>query len=117
MPDWVGHQYSDNGLPINDGRLTILDLEVLDRGLVQVQGVWAEDQRAVAITQDCLSLCVPEKGGFIHFQGYGDLRGEPKNRAKLPVFSYDGAVEYSALARFLAADMPWVAGNRVWMRS
>jgi hypothetical protein len=84
-----------------DGRFTVLDVEVLDRGLVQVQGVWFEGTRAVVVTHDWLSLWLPPTDGFTHLRGYGDRRGEPKNLNKLPVFRHDGSIDFSILAAAL----------------
>lgn len=43
----------------NDGRCTILDLEVLEPGLVRVQGVWVQNERVVAITMQRLAFIWP----------------------------------------------------------
>jgi hypothetical protein len=43
-----------------DGRLALLDLEVLEPGLLRVQGLWAHGQRAVVITKERLAFIWPE---------------------------------------------------------
>jgi hypothetical protein len=43
----------------SDGKLTLLDLEVLDAGLVQVQGIWSEKGNAIVVTQSHLAFCRP----------------------------------------------------------
>jgi hypothetical protein len=42
-----------------DGKLTLLDLEVKDAGLVQVQGIWTEGGQAIVITLAHLCFCRP----------------------------------------------------------
>ncbi len=103
LPDWLTAKYNENppASLVEDGRFTVLDIEVLDRGLVQVQGVWFEDQRAVVVTRDCLSVCLARTNGFVHIRGYGERRGEPKNLKKLPVCQYDGLIDYSVLGSVL----------------
>ena len=53
-----------------DGRVTILELEVLRPGLVRVQGIWTAPGRAVVITRRRLYLVTPEPQPII-FEGRG----------------------------------------------
>lgn len=43
-----------------NGNLTLLELEVLEPGLVKVQGVWAEDHFAVIITENLMAFDTPQ---------------------------------------------------------
>lgn len=43
-----------------DRRITLLELEVLEAGLVKVQGVWAHDDRVVVITNERLAFIWPQ---------------------------------------------------------
>jgi hypothetical protein len=49
----------------SDGRLTILDLEVLEPGLVRVQGIWIEGQHAIAVTPEYLITASKMGGEYI----------------------------------------------------
>jgi len=42
-----------------NGQLILLDIEVLEPGLVKVQGIWAEKWRAIVITKNRLALLTP----------------------------------------------------------
>jgi hypothetical protein len=66
VPAWLVEKYNEQAPApsAEDGRFTVLDIEVLDRGCVQIQGVWAEDRRAVVIAQDWLSICTTRKDGL-----------------------------------------------------
>jgi hypothetical protein len=64
LPPWVLERFANERLPVvADGRFTALDIEVLDRGLVHVQGVWAEgdaeDGRAVVAASDSFGFTWP----------------------------------------------------------
>ena len=60
LPDWALNQFrrQDPGYA-SDGRLVLLDLEVVEPGLVRVQGIWAHDERAVIISAERLSFIWP----------------------------------------------------------
>lgn len=57
----------------NDGRLTLLDLEVVEPGLVRVQGVWSRGVDAVVITTERLAFVsiAPERSEPISLTGEG----------------------------------------------
>lgn len=42
-----------------NSRLTLLELEVVEPGLVQVQGIWAESSRVIIITKKSLNFLTP----------------------------------------------------------
>ena len=65
-----------------DGQLILLDIEVLEPGLVRVQGIWTEDKRAIVITLDRIA--------FIHPDGLQPLSicGEGANT----VLNYSGSI-------------------------
>jgi hypothetical protein len=100
---WLIEKYNERAPTplIERGRFTVLDIEVLAPGHVQIQGVWAEDERAVVITQDWLSICTRRRNGFVHLRGYGERRDEPKDLSNLPVFRYEGPIQYSVLSCLL----------------
>ena len=43
----------------SDGQIVLLDIEVLEPGLVQVQGIWALDRYAIVITNERLAVARP----------------------------------------------------------
>lgn len=96
VPDWVIQYYArDNPkapLAQND-RFTLLDIEVIDRGIVQVQGIWVEDNRAIVATEDQFSVCTSSLRGFVHFSTAPS--NGPKDFAKLSVWEYKGPIEFS----------------------
>lgn len=55
-----------------DGRITLLDLEVLEPGLVRVQGVWNDQRQVVAITKRALSFIDPIRPRPIALIGHGE---------------------------------------------
>jgi hypothetical protein len=55
-----------------DGRLTLIDLEVLKPGLVRIQGLWAEQDRAVIITHRYLHFVTPSLVRPISLLGHGE---------------------------------------------
>ena len=99
IPEWarVGQALNAPEALVENGRLTLLELEVIDPGLVQVRGVWLEEDRALVVLRDSLSLCPSRDRGFFHVKGYGEMRNEPKDLAKLPVFIPDGPITFSMI--------------------
>jgi hypothetical protein len=93
LPAWVLERYTRDQrndsphLLVEGGRFTALDIEVLDRGLVQVQGVWVEGDRAVVAGPAMLSLHLPSCGGFIHCGSYPGPGSA--------IFEFQGPIEYS----------------------
>jgi hypothetical protein len=83
---------------VKEGRVTLIDIQVLDIGTVQVEGAWIEGDRAVIANADFLSICRPGIG-FMHLTGYGDIRGD-KNLLKLPTNEFDGPLNVSVLSAF-----------------
>jgi hypothetical protein len=59
LPWWAIQQLhnAEPGFPGIDGRLRLVDVEVLEPGLVRVQGVWAEKRKAIVITEERLHFC------------------------------------------------------------
>jgi hypothetical protein len=55
-----------------DGRLALLDLEVLRPALVRVKGVWNDDRQVIAITDNSLSFIDPERPGPLALTGAGE---------------------------------------------
>jgi len=51
--------------------LVLLDLEVLEPGLVKVQGVWNEKNRVIIITQDQISFVSPHREEPLSIRGAG----------------------------------------------
>ena len=57
LPQWLLSQMrAKEGDFAEDGRISILDVEVLQPGIVRLVGCWVEDRRAVVITQGALYL-------------------------------------------------------------
>ena len=54
------------------GSVTVLDLEVLKPGLVSVQGLWVENNKAVIITKERLSFITPGREQPISMIGAGE---------------------------------------------
>lgn len=81
---------------IKEERLTLVDLQVIDIGTVQVEGIWIEGERAVIANADYLSIC-SDNGCFLHLRGYGETRGD-KDLSNLPTFLFDGPLETSVLS-------------------
>jgi hypothetical protein len=54
-----------------DGRLRLLEIEVLEPGLVRVQGVWTAQQHAVAITDTSLAFLGHGRERPLSFMGEG----------------------------------------------
>lgn len=61
-----------------NGQLILLDMEVLEPGLVKVQGIWAEKWRAIVITKNRLAFLTPGRreplslcsdGAVLHWSG------------------------------------------------
>lgn len=55
----------------SNGKFTLLDLEVLEPGLVRVQGVWAEDNFVVIITDDSIIFDTPKRSVPLALCGHG----------------------------------------------
>jgi SEC-C motif/HNH endonuclease len=72
MPEWAVEKLRihepDFGV---DGSLRLLDIEVLEPGLVRVQGVWNGSNHAVAITESHLSFIQPDIAGPLSLAGHG----------------------------------------------
>lgn len=81
---------------VKEGRVTLLDIQVLDLGTVQVDGMWAEGERGVVANADFLSICQPG-GGFVHISGYGEKRHD-KDLANLPIMEFVGSLDESVLS-------------------
>lgn len=73
IPTWAltrfRHQHDLNYA--NNGSIILLDLEVLEPGLVKVQGVWAEDNFAVIITENLIAFDTPQLPCPIALHGAG----------------------------------------------
>jgi hypothetical protein len=84
---------------VKNERITLIDLQVLDIGTVQVEGAWIEDNRAVVVNADWLSIW-RRGSGFNHLTGYGVVRGD-KDLSKLPICEFDGPLNDSVMSAFL----------------
>lgn len=111
IPAWVLDLYDQSttefsagkkhSLVDEKGRFTILDLEVINRGVLQIQGVWVEGDLALVVGRDWLSIKLPIMTGFGHIRGYADSIDAPKDLNRLPVFTYSGDLNFSALSGVL----------------
>jgi hypothetical protein len=62
IPTWALTRFRHNH-DLNyatNGKVTLLDLEVLEPGLVRVQGIWAENNFAVIITENLIAFDTPK---------------------------------------------------------
>jgi len=99
IPEWViaGQAVNAPETLVENEQFTVLDVEVMKPGLVEVHGVWVEDDRALVVVCDWLSICPSRDRGFFHVKGYGDNRAEAKNLSRLPVFRYEGPITLSVI--------------------
>jgi len=72
VPDWIRER-----LLRGDGRyegvpLPLLSIEVIDRGLVRVQGIWMDADKAVVITPDRLAFVFRSRPDPLEVIGEGD---------------------------------------------
>ena len=81
---------------VKEDRLTLIDIQVLDIGTVQVEGTWIEGNKAVIANADCLSICLTGNR-FIHLRGYGEIRGD-KDLSNLPTILFDGPFDDSVIS-------------------
>lgn len=73
MPDWAMSKLREQEPDFAaDGRITLLDLEVLKPGLVRVQGIWNDQRQVVAITNSALSFIDPTRERPISLMGHGE---------------------------------------------
>jgi hypothetical protein len=89
-------------LLVKEERIAIFDIQVLDVGTVQVEGVWIEDDRALIVNADFLSIFMLRRG-FCHISGYGEVRGD-KDLSKLPTCEFDGPLDDSVIGAFLNSN-------------
>lgn len=72
LPGWVldrvRRQEPDFG---EDGRITLLEIEVLEPGLVRVEGIWVHGSRAVVITKQRLAFVWPDLHEPVSMVGEG----------------------------------------------
>jgi hypothetical protein len=54
-----------------DGQLILLDIEVLEPGLVRIQGIWTEDKHAIVITLDRIAFISPKRQQPLSICGEG----------------------------------------------
>lgn len=73
IPTWVIDQMlSLNTLFVVDGKAIVLSLEVVRPGIVRIEGVWAEPEKAVVITKNALSILHPSLKQPLSFCGDGE---------------------------------------------
>jgi hypothetical protein len=72
MPEWaIGQLRLHEPDFAADGRLQLLDIEVVEPGLVRVQGVWNAPAHVVAITKERLAFLDPDRLGPLAMAGEG----------------------------------------------
>jgi len=98
VPSWALTQIRTADASFGDPDLTLLDLEVLEPGLVRVQGIWAEADRAVIVTSEAMSFLT--RGA----PGPKSITGEGKDS----VITYVGPVSIGGLFERLGAFPPGV---------
>ncbi len=73
VPDWViDKMLLVNPLFVVNGKAIVLSLEVVRPGVVRIQGVWADPEKAVVITKDALSFLRPSLNQPLSFVGDGE---------------------------------------------
>lgn len=108
LPQWIVRDCfgPDKVLQIADGQFTLLDLEVRALGLVQVQGVWTEDRRALVVGSEMLAFSRgdPDWGdGFVYWAGYREQIGD----GGTATIRFDGMVVGHSLSRNLTGKPGW----------
>ncbi len=72
MPGWALRQLRAHEPDFaSNGMLTLLDVEVLEPGLVRVQGIWNARKRVVAITTSVLAFLDPNRPQPVSLAGAG----------------------------------------------
>jgi hypothetical protein len=70
IPGWALDQMREYEPPFGrNGVIPLLDLEVVEPGLVRVQGVWAQPRRVIVVTEQSLSFMRPGLQRPISFTG------------------------------------------------
>lgn len=73
IPKWVvDRELLHSPTFVEDGKITVLSLEVVRPGVVRVQGVWAETEEAVVITREVISFLRPAQVEPLSFAGEGE---------------------------------------------
>ncbi|MBI3416753.1 MAG: HNH endonuclease [Verrucomicrobia bacterium] len=85
-------------LLVKEERITLIDIQVIDIGTVQVEGVWIEGDRAVVANADFVYIHRPGIG-FNGWTGYDKVRGD-KDLSNLPLVTFDGPLEISVMQAF-----------------
>ena len=95
LPSWaVTHMQAQEPDFGRQGRLTTLGLTVLKPGLARVEGVWAQPDRAVIVTQTHLSFLRPDLKQPISLVGDGEnsvLNYVGSGVIDIPLFGFDRA--------------------------
>lgn len=72
IPEWVRERLLREDQSYTDAALPLLSIEVIDRGIVRVEGLWIEANRAVVITPDRLSFVSPGLANPLTIIGEGE---------------------------------------------
>lgn len=100
VPNWFVSQMREQQPAFaSDGRLNLVDLEVVAPGIVRVKGTWANTERVICITDNSISFCTPSLREPISFVGAGP---------DATVFSYTGPIT-TALFGFTERGVPVIA--------
>lgn len=63
IPTWVVERMVNYDPSfVIDGKVVVLSLEVIEPGLVKIQGVWSESDRAFVFTKDSICMLQPSWG-------------------------------------------------------
>jgi hypothetical protein len=98
------HDPSLGGL-IEDGRFTVVDIEVRSPGIVEVRGVWAEDRRAVVVTRSGFAVSLNGEAGFSNFTSDRDKLDEPGGLERAARFIFNGVFQYSMFGTAIAPGL------------
>jgi hypothetical protein len=93
IPKWAVEHMREQEKAFGDtGRITALGISVIKPGLARVEGVWAQKDKTVVITQERLSFIRPDLMGPISFAGAGEssvLHYVSSGVIDIPLFGFD----------------------------
>lgn len=72
IPDWIRERLLCGGQPYNELPLPLLAIEVVDRGVVRVQGLWMDSDRAIVITPERLAFVSVGRQDPLEIVGEGE---------------------------------------------
>lgn len=77
IPEWALHQMREVEPDYGKDKLVLLDIEVVEPGLVRLQGIWSYKAHVIVVTRKHLSFCRPELVRPISMLGEENAAGRP----------------------------------------